>query len=83
MIQVLFFAKLREQLDTPGLNREHSGAVTVGSLKAEIIAEGGDDWRGALGAENVLSAVNQSLVKDDAVVADGDEVAFFPPVTGG
>lgn len=83
MIHILFFAKLREQLDTQGLSCEHSQGATVGALKAELIARGGDDWRDALGAENVLSAVNQSLVKDDAIVADGDEVAFFPPVTGG
>jgi molybdopterin converting factor small subunit len=35
------------------------------------------------GAVHVMSAVNQQMVKDEEPVSDGDEVAFFPPVTGG
>ena len=32
---------------------------------------------------NVLAAINMDYVELDALVADGDELAFFPPVTGG
>ena len=43
----------------------------------------GEHWRACLTAENIRVAVNQELVTGDVPVAAQDEVAFFPPVTGG
>ncbi|MFV2384055.1 molybdopterin synthase sulfur carrier subunit, partial [Escherichia coli] len=40
-------------------------------------------WALALEDGNLLAAVNQTLVRRDRALTDGDEVAFFPPVTGG
>jgi len=85
MIQVLYFASLREQL---GLSGEE---VEVGRLPSLSVAglldclrAQGDPWQEVLASErSVLMAVNQEIARPQSAVADGDEVAFFPPVTGG
>jgi molybdopterin synthase sulfur carrier subunit len=43
----------------------------------------GPAWGDVLTEDNIIRAVNQSVVEEDAVLSDGDEVAYFPPVTGG
>lgn len=84
MIKVLFFARLREQLGVASLDLEYSASLaTLAALQQELVTQGGADWQAALEAENVLRAVNQEEAALDQVLADGDEVAFFPPVTGG
>ncbi len=83
MIRVLFFARLREQLDCSRL--ELSAAeptLTVQGLRRQLMGRG-DAWRVALANENLICAVNQQVVVADQDIADGDEVAFYPPVTGG
>lgn len=81
MIKVLFFAQVRELVgtDTLALPAEFS---TVETLR-QSLARRGDRWALALEAGNLLVAVNQTLVETTHPVQDGDEVAFFPPVTGG
>jgi molybdopterin synthase sulfur carrier subunit len=55
----------------------------VGALREHLIARGGP-WASALEKKkNVRAAVNQDMVQPTAAVKAGDEVAFFPPVTGG
>ncbi|WP_412480009.1 molybdopterin converting factor subunit 1 [Azonexus sp. IMCC34839] len=80
-VQVLYFASLKEALGMSGESVDFSAEVaTVGALRERLIGQG----RAALAtAKNLRCAVNQEMVKLDAPVADGDEVAFFPPVTGG
>ena len=80
-VQVLYFASLKEALGMSGESVELSSEVaTVGALRDWLVGQGRD----ALAtAKNLRCAVNQDMVKLDAPVADGDEVAFFPPVTGG
>jgi len=52
-------------------------------LRAHLRSRGGA-WEAELAAEKpVRAAVNQDMAQADTVLADGDEVAFFPPVTGG
>jgi molybdopterin synthase sulfur carrier subunit len=82
-IKLLFFASLREQLGA-GEEIELPGAVaTVGALREHLIARGGP-WASALEKKkNVRAAVNQDMVQPGAPIRAGDEVAFFPPVTGG
>ncbi len=74
-ITVKYFASLREQQgkseEILDLNEETS------------IAEVWESVTGSNEAENVLMAINMEYVKPDAIVKDGDEVAFFPPVSGG
>ena len=83
MIRVRFFARLREDLGTAELEVPYSNAVkTVAGLRRFLYArESG--WGDVLAADNILCAVNREQVNPDRALADGDEVAFFPPVTGG
>lgn len=82
MVKVLFFARLREQLGVDTLEAPHAAGLSVAGLREQLAAERGDAWR-ALREQNVVCAVNQVVVADSHLLADGDEVAFFPPVTGG
>lgn len=81
MITVLFFASIREQLDIDRL--ECATAASVSALIDALVRERGDRWSEILRAPNVIVAVNQEIVEIDFSLRSGDEVAFFPPVTGG
>ncbi|WP_367987009.1 molybdopterin synthase sulfur carrier subunit [Vibrio sp. NTOU-M3] len=81
MIKVLFFAQTRELVGTDQVELEASFA-TVEALRAHL-AEREGKWSLALEAGKLLAAVNQSIVPLETELNDGDEVAFFPPVTGG
>ncbi|MFU9138175.1 molybdopterin synthase sulfur carrier subunit [Erwinia tasmaniensis] len=81
MINVLFFAQVRELTGTDSLTLPQEYA-TVEALRAAL-AQRSDRWALALTAGKLLSAVNQTLVAPQHPLQDGDEVAFFPPVTGG
>ncbi|MDJ0878524.1 MAG: molybdopterin converting factor subunit 1 [Halieaceae bacterium] len=83
MIKVLFFARLREQLGVGNLelSPEEAG-TTVAELRSRLQARGGQ-WADALSADNLLCALNQQQARGDESITAGDEVAFFPPVTGG
>ena len=84
VIKVLFFARIREQLGLASMDVEYLESLkTLADLQQHLVAQGGADWQAVLGAENVLRAVNLEQTGPDQVLADGDEVAFFPPVTGG
>ncbi len=84
MINVLFFARIREQLgvDKLSLSLEEAGP-TIADLRASLVADKDAKWQEVLGADNVITAVNQAVVDHQHALSDGDEVAFFPPVTGG
>jgi len=82
MIKVLLFAQLREQLNTEQLNLDDFRGNCVADLK-QMLANMGEQWKSKFSGNNILAAVNQTIVDDKATVRDGDEVAFFPPVTGG
>lgn len=81
MIKVLFFAQVRELVGVDALELDAT-FPTVDALRQQL-ASRGDRWALALEEGKLLAAVNQTLVSMDHAVADGDEVAFFPPVTGG
>ena len=84
MIRVLFFAQLRERLATASLEFVFDGSIgTLGELRGRILAENEPLWTEVLTATNVICAVNQQVSGLDRVLCTGDEVAFFPPVTGG
>ncbi len=83
MIRVLYFARLREQLGSGGEALDGAGFADVAAL-AEGLRRRGGVWAEVLGTDQtVLVAVNQELASGDTPLRDGDEVAFFPPVTGG
>ena len=83
MVKVLFFAGLREALGCGSETLElPAGIATVGGLRDLLVARG-EAWGALAAMKNLRVAVNQRMVGLDAPVAAGDEVAFFPPVTGG
>lgn len=81
MINVLFFAQVRELVGVDSLTLAPEFA-TVETVRQHLAAQEGR-WSLALEEGKLLAAVNQTLVSFDHPVTDGDEVAFFPPVTGG
>jgi molybdopterin synthase sulfur carrier subunit len=80
-VQVRYFASLKEAL---GIGNETlelpAGVNTVGGLRDWLASNGRDKLASA---RNLRCAVNQDMAGVDAAVRDGDEIAFFPPVTGG
>lgn len=82
MINILFFAKYREQLATDSLELSANDINTVNDIKSHL-SERGADWQQVFGHSNLLVAINQEMARLESPVTDGDEVAFFPPVTGG
>ncbi len=84
MIKVLFFARLREQLDTEMLEFDASPELPDIAAIIKLLKQRGSEWAEVLAEDQmVLMALNQEVADADARVKDGDEVAFFPPVTGG
>lgn len=81
-LTVRFFARLREELDTESLEMPASPDLTTGDILAELASRGGP-WTQLQGDQPVMIAVNQAMAKPSTPVKAGDEVAFFPPVTGG
>jgi molybdopterin synthase sulfur carrier subunit len=75
-IQVKFFASLRERFD--------QNDTSIAARPSQTVQ---DVWQAVLGEQampaNILMAVNMEYVDAGQAVKDGDEVAFFPPVTGG
>lgn len=81
-IKLIYFASVREAI---GLSEEQwiTQAQTVLELRKELI-ERGSPYAEGLAAQKVLRyGVNQYMVDGNALIKDGDDVAFFPPVTGG
>jgi molybdopterin synthase sulfur carrier subunit len=82
-VKVLYFASLREALGASAEAIElPAGVASTGALRDHIAARG-EPWDALARAKNLRCAVNQAMVGFDAAVKAGDEVAFFPPVTGG
>jgi molybdopterin synthase sulfur carrier subunit len=83
-VKILYLASLREQLGKAGEDLEIPPATsTVAGLRALLMARGGA-WQSALAQGRALRvAVNQEMAQPATAVKPGDEIAFFPPVTGG
>jgi molybdopterin synthase sulfur carrier subunit len=82
VIRVLFFASVRDRLGVDQLAIEEVPS-TVEELRTGLAARD-PDWEEVLGAgQRVLVAVNQAMAGPQTPLHDGDEVGFFPPVTGG
>lgn len=81
-VRIKYFASIRESVGT-GSEQVQTGAATVGALRDELIARGGAHAESLARGRSVRVALDQVMSAEDAVLADGCEVAFFPPVTGG
>ena len=76
-VNVLLFASLRERFGQGALQLQVNTATSVGNLWQQL-----SDNNERL-PERILCAVNQQYADHTVMLRDGDEVAFFPPVTGG
>ena len=83
MIRLRYFASLRETLGVADEQLELPDGITDVPALTGWLQQRGDTWRTALADSRLHVAINQTLVKPDSPVNDGDEVAWFPPVTGG
>jgi sulfur-carrier protein len=83
MVKILFFAQIRELLGTSSLELAiEGGNITAEALRAQL-ASTDEKWAKVMSSDKLLVAINQTMSTWDACITDGDEVAFFPPVTGG
>lgn len=79
-VRVLLFGAYRDAVGAEALERELPAGASVDALWAGLCA----DWPALAGCESVrLNAVNQDYVDGEHQLAVGDELAFFPPVSGG
>jgi molybdopterin synthase sulfur carrier subunit len=83
-VNLLYFAWVRQKV---GCSGEHldlpEGVATVRGLAEHLASRGGGYGEAFADLKRLRAAVNQEHVTFDAAVAADDEVAFFPPVTGG
>ena len=80
-VRVLYFGGLREAFGGAGESIDlPAGVSTVAALRDLLVAQGRDKLASA---RNLRCAVNQDMATPEVANKDGDEVAFFPPVTGG
>lgn len=75
-IKVKYFARLREQAGRAEQDLPYRPGLRVSDVRKETIDT-------VVGGDSILVAVNMAYTRDDVELKDGDEVAFFPPVTGG
>ncbi|MEL7941643.1 MoaD/ThiS family protein [Pseudomonas delhiensis] len=83
MIRLQYFARYRELLGSEGEALPWQGALATLEDIREYLASRGGAWAEVFTQANMMCARNQELCALDEPVADGDEVAFFPTVTGG
>lgn len=81
-VRLKFFASLREKLGEGEALALPAGS-TVAAAREALRARGGVHAEALAPGRAVRSALNQKMCAESAALADGDELAFFPPVTGG
>lgn len=81
-VTVRYFASIREAIGQ-GSETVETSTATLGALRDELIARGGAHAASLARGKAVRMALDQTLSDEGAALADGAEVAFFPPVTGG
>jgi len=79
-VKVLFFARHREQMGRAELTIQIAAPMPLAALKQLIVQQ---HPAFASLRQPIMAAINQEFADDEGVVQAGDEVAFFPPVTGG
>ena len=78
-MKILYFASLKENLNTAHDEINVVSPVSISSIKKQLIEKYGERHF----PDNILCAVNYEMVNESTKVCESDEVAFFPPVTGG
>jgi len=83
MIQLRYFASLRETLGIGDEQVELPENVSDLPALTQWLQQRGESWENALANQRLHVAINQQIVSADSRITDGDEIAWFPPVTGG
>ncbi len=84
MLKILYFASLRERMGRNEEDLAQPGQVaTVQDLIAWLLQRDAAGAAAFAQPSLVRAAVNQEFASPDTKLGDGDEIAFFPPVTGG
>ena len=83
MIKVLFFGSYREQLQCKTLSLSEGEYPKMLFSLREKLSEKGTDWQKVMDSKRTIVAVNKVMMRADYCLQENDEVAFFPPVTGG
>jgi sulfur-carrier protein len=81
-VRVRYFASIRETLGA-GEDLVLPPGATVAVARDALIASGGAHAQALARGRALRCALNQTLCDEAAVLAEGAELAFFPPVTGG
>ena len=81
-VRLKFFASLREKLGE-GETLTLPADSTVAAAREALMSRGGVHAEALARGRAVRTALNQKLCVESATLSDGDELAFFPPVTGG
>jgi sulfur-carrier protein len=81
-VTLRYFASLREAIGT-GSETVETSAATLGALRDELIAQGGAHAEALGRGRMVRAALNQTMSDESAMLSEGAEIGFFPPVTGG
>ncbi|MFD2230343.1 MoaD/ThiS family protein [Alkalimarinus sediminis] len=82
-MKVLFFASLRERLQCDQEEWADTTDITSPQDIINRLVKRGEPWESALQSGKVLVSINQEMAQLNSHVKAGDEIAFFPPVTGG
>lgn len=83
-IKVLYFARIKESVNYSTEDIALPSDVSTITALKNFLAQRGDAWTELFdGKQTIRAAINHELVDNMADINDGDEVAFFPPVTGG
>jgi len=83
-VTLLYFASFRERLSLEKETLELDANIkSIADLK-QLLASRANSWHDIFSADkNVLVSINQNMAKAHSPIANNDEIAFFPPVTGG
>ena len=83
-IKILYFARIKESVNYSTEDITLPPEVSTITALKNFLAQRGDTWTDLFnGKQTIRAAINHELVDNMAAINDGDEVAFFPPVTGG
>ena len=83
-IKVLYFARIKEAVNYSTEDIDLPSDITTVTALKNYLSLRGDNWANLFNGKQVVrAAINHTLVDNLAAIKTGDEVAFFPPVTGG
>lgn len=82
-MNILFFASLREKLDTEQETWKNMEGIDTTKQLLDYLKSRGEPWTSTLDNPQLIISVNQEVSTLETKISLGDEVAFYPPVTGG